>query len=596
MMELFNAVKREWTALNVLLKVKGWLDPVSKEPEVLAPDDLESCIDRYPDRVAFRFEDRVMTYGELDRLANRFAYWALSKGLHRGDTVALFMENRPEYVAVWYGLSKVGVVSALVNTNLTGKSLAHSIRIVNARFLITGEDQDDAVRSLPKKMQKEIPVWSLDGKVGRSLREALPSHAATRPARSCRALMTSSDICLYIYTSGTTGLPKAARMSHARVRTMMRTFIAPCKATAKDRIYVTLPLYHTTGGLCAIGMAFETGAEIILRRKFSVSAFWDDCAEHSVTIFVYIGELCRYLMNQPESENDKDNKVRVALGNGMGSDIWVPFQKRFGLRKIVEFYGSTEGNVKYMNYDGTPGACGRVPAIARKLYSHVAFVKFDVDTQAPMRDENGHCIRAGVNEVGEAIGRIGSDDMTRFEGYQDEDASEKKILHDVFEEGDQWFRTGDLLRMDKHGYVYFVDRVGDTFRWKGENVSTGEVAEALARIPGVETANVYGVSVPGADGKAGMASVTTNGYLDYKHLLDRLAAHLPKHAIPVFIREQEEAATTGTFKYRKVDLAKEGFDPETVHDPVWYVDPETGEYVRLTPNQFKKIASGGERF
>ena len=595
-MELLNAVKREWTALNVLLRVKGWLDPVTNDPGVLVPDDMEACIDRYPDRVAFRFEDRTMTFGELDRLANRIAYWALSKGLHRGDTVALFMENRPEYVAVWYGLSKVGVVTALVNTNLTGRSLAHSLNIVNARFLITGEDQDRAVKTLPKKMLKELPVWSFGGKSGRSLTEALASYAATRPALSCRSRMTSEENCLFIYTSGTTGLPKAARTSHARVRTMMRTFIAPCKATAKDRIYVTLPLYHSTGGLCGIGMAIETGAEVILRRKFSVSAFWDDCARHSVTIFVYIGELCRYLMNQPESDTDKDNKVRVALGNGMGSDIWVPFQKRFGLRKIVEFYGSTEGNVKYMNYDGTPGACGRVPAIARKLYRHVAFVKFDVETQAPMRDENGYCIRAGVNEVGEAIGRIGGDATTRFEGYQDEDASQKKILHDVFEEGDQWFRTGDLLRMDKRGYVYFVDRVGDTFRWKGENISTSEVAEALSQVPGVETANVYGVPVPGTEGKAGMASVTTNGYLDYKDMLDRLAAHLPRHAIPVFIREQQEATTTATFKYRKVDLAKQGFDPETVQDPVWYVDPETGRYTRLTPDEFKKIASGGGRF
>ncbi len=595
-MELIDAVKREWTAVKTLSRVKRWVDPVSEEPDVLLPDDLETCIDQYGERTAIRFEGRSWTYGDIDKLANRIAYWALMKGLHRGDTVALLMENRPEYIAVWYGLSKVGVITALVNTSLTGKSLAHSVEIVNARMIITGKEHDGAVASLPPRLRKALPVWSFGGKRGRDFSHTLASHSDTRPAPSCRSRMSAQATCLYIYTSGTTGLPKAARMSHAKVRTMLRTFIAPCKASAKDRTYITLPLYHTTGGLCAAGVALMTGGEIILRRRFSASAFWQDCIEHQATIIAYVGELCRYLMNQPEQAADRQHSVRVALGNGLGQDIWKGFKTRFGIRHIVEFYGSTEGNVKFMNYDGTPGACGRVPPVARKHYRHVAFVRYDVDTQMPVRDDKGHCIRVATNEVGEAIGRLGDDEMSRFEGYQDPAASEQKILRDVFEPGDAWYRTGDLMRMDKHGYVYFVDRIGDTFRWKGENVSTSEVAEALSKVPGVETANVYGVAVPGADGKAGMASVTVNGYLDYKDMLDRLAAHLPKHAIPVFIREQQEAATTGTFKYRKTDLAKEGFTPKSAEDRVWYADPETGEYKLLTEETLKKIGNGGFRF
>ena len=595
-MELLDTAKREWTALTTLLRVKKWLDPVEEEPDVLAPDDLEACVDRYRDRTAIRFEGRQMTYGELDRLANRFAYWGLSKGLNRGDTVALMMENRPEYIAAWYGLSKIGVVTALVNTNLTGKSLARSLEIVNARILVTGEEQDRAVSSLPAKLREALPVFSYGGKTGRALEPALKNHAATRPAKSCRALMTGHSNCLYLYTSGTTGMPKAALMSHARVRTMLRTFIAPTKATARDRTYVTMPLYHVTGGLCAIGIALHTGGEIILRRSFSASAFWDECREHKVTIMAYIGELCRYLVNQPESDDDRKHTVRAALGNGLTSDVWTRFSARFGIKRIIEFYGSTEGNVKFMNYDSTPGACGRVPPIARKQYAHVAFVEVDPETENPLRDEDGRCVRAGTNAVGEAIGRVGEDQMTRFDGYEDEAASEQKILRDVFEKGDAWFRTGDLMRMDEHGYVYFVDRLGDTFRWKGENVSTHEVAVALGHVPGVQTANVYGVNVPGAEGKAGMASVTVSGYLDYKDLFDRLSANLPKHAVPLFIREQQQAETTGTFKYRKTDLAKQGFDPKKTRDPVWYMDPETGEYTRLTPDQFKKIASGSGRF
>lgn len=595
-MQLFGAVKREWDAVSVLTRVKGWIDPIGKQPNVLVPDDLEECFERFAERTAFSFEGRDWSYGDIDKFANRVAYWGLVKGLHRGDTVALLMENRPEYFAIWYGLSKIGVVTALVNTTLVGKSLAHSIEIVDARFLITGEEHDAAVAGLPPKMRKELPIWSLDGKAGRDFAQALASHSDTRPAPSCRSRLGNEAPCLYIYTSGTTGLPKAARMSHAKVRGLMRSFIAPCKAGPRDRTYVTLPLYHATGGLCAIGIALQTGGSVILRRKFSATAFWQDCAESRASIVVYIGELCRYLMNQPASENDQKHNVRVAFGNGLASDIWKSFKTRFGLKNIVEFYGSTEGNVKFMNYDGTPGACGRVPAIARKRYSHVAFVRHDVDTQAPVRNEDGRCERVDAGEVGEVLGRLGTDEGTRFEGYQDAAASEQKILRDVFEEGDAWFRTGDLMRMDKRGYVYFVDRVGDTFRWKGENVSTSQVAEALASVPGITTANVYGVTVPGADGKAGMASVTTNGYLDYKDMLDRLAAHLPKHAIPVFIREQQEAATTGTFKYRKVDLQKEGFNPSKVKDPVWYADPETGSYRQLTPDEYKKVAKGGSRF
>ncbi|WP_300378111.1 long-chain-acyl-CoA synthetase [Henriciella sp.] len=594
--DVFKAIRREWTALNVLLRVKGWLDPVSREPDVLAPDDLEACIDRFSDRTAVRFEGREMTYSELDSFANRIAQWALSKGLKRGETVALLMENCPEYIAVWFGLSKIGVVTALVNTNLSGDSLAHSIGIVNARLLITGSEQDEQVQTLPSSLLDTLPVWSLGGSFGHSLGEVLELKPDRRPAKSTRARMTSDATCLYIYTSGTTGLPKAAHMSHARVRTMIRTFIAPCKATSEDRTYVTLPLYHATGGLCAVGIAFQTGGEVVLRRRFSASAFWQDCRDHEVSIIAYIGELCRYLVNQPAQPGDRQHKVRAAFGNGLGSDIWNTFSDRFGVSRIVEFYGSTEGNVKFMNYDSQPGSCGRVPPIARKQYQHVAFVKFDPVTGTPVRDENGYCVRTGTNEVGEAIGRIGSDTTTRFEGYRDEEASEEKILKDVFEPGDRWFRTGDLMRQDKHGYVYFVDRAGDTFRWKGENVSTNQVADALARVPGVQTANVYGVPVPGSDGKAGMASVTTNGYLDYQHLLDSLAAHLPRYAIPVFIREQQEAATTGTFKYRKVDLAADGYDPDTVEDPVWYADPETGQYVRLTPEEYTKITAGGKHF
>ena len=378
---------------------------------------------------------------------------------------------------------------------------------------------------------------------------------------------------------------------------MMRSFIGPCKTTSRDRVYITLPLYHGTGGLCGVGQALMTGACIILRKKFSASQFWDDAADQGATSIVYIGELCRYLVNSPPHPKEKAHKIRTGFGNGLRPDIWEEFLTRFNISYVCEFYGSTEGNVSFLGFDGKVGAVGRIPGYLEKsVYGHVAFVKFDVVEEKPIRGNDGFCIKTLPGEPGEAIGKVGDETRTRFEGYNDEEATKKKILRDVFEEGDMWFRTGDLMSKDAEGYVYFVDRIGDTFRWKGENVSTNEVAEFVARAPGISTANVYGVSVPGTDGRAGMAAITTNGDVDYDNLYAWLSEHLPKYAIPLFIRVQKEAETTGTFKYRKVELVKEGFDPSTVSEPIWYFDPETNKYEPLTPDAHETIASGAVKF
>lgn len=594
-MGLLKSLKREAQTVSTLLRAKKWMDPVTNDSRDLLPDDLEAAVDKYRENIAFIFGGRTLSYGELDEQANRVAHWGLSKGLKAGDTVALFMENRPDYVAVWYGLSKIGVLTALVNSHLTGQALAHSISIVQPKLVITGADQDEQVRSLATG-QTRPPVFTMGGEIGEPLTGMLEHMSTERPDRCYREHLTNADICFYVYTSGTTGLPKAAKMSTARVRIMMRTFVAPMNMSERDRVYLTLPLYHGTGGLCAVGFALHSGASMLLRPKFSASRFWDDCADFGVTTIIYIGELCRYLLNQPSHPKERKHKVRKGFGNGLRADVWKAFQTRFRVPKLIEFYGSTEGNVKLMNFDGETGACGRIPPYAAKHFRHIAFVKVDPETETPLRGVDGHCVRAGHGETGEALGRVGDDVTTRFEGYHDEMASNAKVLRNVFEKGDAWFRTGDLMRQGDHGYIYFVDRLGDTYRWKGENVSTNEVADALAHVPGIETANVYGVAVPGTDGKAGMASITTNGYLDHKHILDQLSSRLPRYAIPVFIREQQEATTTTTFKYRKSDLVEQGFSPEAAGDRVWYANPETGEYEPLTPDAFRKIGAGGMKF
>ncbi|ABI76300.1 very-long-chain acyl-CoA synthetase [Hyphomonas neptunium ATCC 15444] len=596
-MNLFAKLGREYRLFQDILLVKKWTGDISPDSDHLVADDYEQAVDKFSANVAFRFEGKSTTYSEFDETASRFANWALAQGLKAGDCIALFMENRPEYVAAWAGFAKIGVVTALINHNLENDALAHCVNISEAKLIVTGADQDAAITGAAGLFKDAPKVWSLGGAVGEDLGGALAGASSARPDRSHRAGLLGKDLCLYVYTSGTTGLPKAARLTQARTQGMMKSFIAPCRITPKDRVYITLPLYHGTGGLCGVGQALMTGATIILRRKFSASAFWDDATDEGATAIVYIGELCRYLVNSPPHPKERAHHIRTGFGNGLRPEVWEEFLERFNIPHLAEFYGSTEGNVSFINFDGKPGAIGRIPGWLKSQFAHVGFVKFDIETEQPVRGPDGFCIPAADDEPGEAIGKIGDDVRQRFEGYNDQKATEKKLLRDVFEKGDLWFRTGDLLKKDKAGYIYFVDRIGDTYRWKGENVSTNEVGEALSKIDGIATANVYGVPVPGTDGKAGMAAVTLDGAVDMPGVYKRLAALLPSYSVPIFIRVQPEAETTGTFKYRKVELVAEGFDPSKVEgDAVWMYDPAEGGYAPVTPARYEKLLAGGFKF
>jgi fatty-acyl-CoA synthase len=374
----------------------------------------------------------------------------------------------------------------------------------------------------------------------------------------------------------------------------MRAFAGATGATAEDKLYCALPLYHSTGGLCGAGAALLNGGTLVLRRKFSASQFWDDIADNDCTIFVYIGELCRYLANQPPHPKERAHHLRLAFGNGLRPDVWKEFQERFGIKDILEFYGSTEGNVSMFNFDGRPGAIGRVPAYLRNNFS-VRLVKFDIEAEAPVRNSEGLCMLAEAGETGEAIGLIKDDARHNYSGYADKAASDRKILRDVFEQGDAWFRTGDLMRQDEDGYFYFVDRIGDTFRWKGENVSTTEVAEAISRYPGVEEVNVYGVKLDKLDGRAGMAAITPGEGFVFDGLRDFLVRELPSYAQPMFVRLQPAIETTGTFKYRKVDLVRDGFDPAKIEQAVYFDHPDQNAYVEVTPALYAQIQSGAFR-
>ncbi|MEZ5936866.1 MAG: long-chain-acyl-CoA synthetase [Hyphomonadaceae bacterium] len=601
-MNLFARLKSDLTYVVGLVRLIKATEHLTAEASISLAGEIEKSVDSHAARTFIHFEGADATYAAFEARANKFAHWAQSIGLKRGDCIALFMENRPDYIAFWFGMSKLGVRTALINNNLTGEGLAHCLKVAEARAIVLGEDLVEAFASAKAMVELDLGAWTLKdparpaapapADIARPIEEALAAQPETRPDPALREGMKGGDIALFIYTSGTTGLPKAAKITNSRALGLMQAFIYAVGVNRDDRVLMTLPLYHATGGMCGVGVALFTGGTLILERKFSASHFWEQAIESRATMLVYIGELGRYLMNQPPSALERSHHIVKGFGNGLRPDVWKEFVERTGIKRLVEFYGSTEGNVSFFNIDGKIGAVGRIPPLLRSRIK-TRLVKFDVETEQPVRGPDGFCVEAEVNEPGEAIGPISSEPRQRFEGYNDEKQTQKKILRDVFATGDMWFRTGDLMKMDEDGYLYFVDRVGDTFRWKSENVSTGEVELAVSAFKGVEHAIVYGVPAPGYDGKAGMAAIVAHKPLDMKALYDHLTARLPAYARPAFIRMKHgEADTTGTFKYRKMDLVKDGFDPMKIDDPLFFADQEQGSYVPLTDELFRRIVSG----
>jgi fatty-acyl-CoA synthase len=588
------AIRRELNYIKHAGRTLWMLRLVTPDSPRTIVDIVEQRVAQSPDNPALFCQDQMLTYAQMDARASRYANWAIRTGIKRGDRVALLMENRPDYICAWLGMFKLGAQVALINTNLTGTALFHSIAIAGAGHAIVGAELAEAFAGAGIENGPQFWVEGAKGTLppgARDLSAALDEASPVSPGKAVRDGLTCKDRAFFIYTSGTTGLPKAANFSHMRMLFMMYGFVGALGPTERDRIYDPLPLYHSTGGVCAVGLALLSGGALIIRRKFSVHEFWSDVHKYRATMFQYIGELCRYLLNAPPHPLERGHAIRAITGNGLRPEIWTQFQQRFDIPRVVEFYGATEGNVSMLNYDGTVGAVGRVPEyIQFRLPTRV--VRFDVEKEAVVRGEGGLCIECAPNEVGEVVGGIGGSAGRSFEGYTDKRDSEKKILRDVFAKGDAWFATGDLMRRDEHSYFYFVDRIGDTFRFKGENVATSEVGEVLAAVPGISEANVYGVKVPGVDGRAGMAVLVVDGDFDMDGLAGHLKTRLASYARPVFLRLSSHIDVTGTFKQRKVDLVREGFDPSAIADPLYFLDPATGRYERLTAARHADIVAG----
>ena len=600
-MEFIERLKADLTTLAGSLRALRYTTHIAKNPTRVFPQLVEELAKKYGDAPALLSDRENLSYRELGARSNRYARWALAQGIAKGDTVCLLMPNRPEFLAIWIGITRVGGVVALLNTNLVGKALAHCINVVEPRHIIVDADMLLPLQSAQAYLTSNAKspgakTWLHGNAVANLPRidREIEGFFGARLADNERRALTIEDRALFIYTSGTTGLPKAANINHYRLMLATHAFAAIMNTRASDRMYDCLPLYHTSGGVLATGSLLLNGGSVAIRERFSAREFWDDVVRFECTLLQYIGEFCRYLVNSPPHPKEREHKLRLACGNGLRPDVWGEFKQRFRIPQIIEFYAATEGNVTIFNWDGKEGAVGRVPWFLAHRFP-IKVVRFNVETEQPVRTADGFCVECDPDEPGEVIGkilRVASKPAARFEGYATQAETDKKILRNVFKKDDTWFRTGDLMRKDARGYFYFVDRIGDTFRWKGENVSTTEVAEALGTFAGVHDANVYGVSVPGRDGRAGMASIVVDDNLNLTALRDHLAQRLPDYARPVFLRIRQDMEMTATFKQKKLDLARQGFDPEAIGEPIYFNDPVAKAFVRIDAPLYKRICSG----
>ena len=561
------------------------------------PRFFEKTVDKYPNRPAIYYLDRSITYHQFNEQANRIAHYLVSRGLKRGDVVAMLMHNRPEFLICAMAISKVGACAALLNTAQTGKVLAYSINLVEPSMFIIGtelaEEVSDILGELNVDKSLAFAVADTDtffhpGNTPASFTNLIEESRSKSTSNLVETeAVTRSDHYVYLYTSGTTGMPKAAITDHNRICWMFNLIDIVKQLKPEDIYYVPLPLFHATGFLACWTATVSAGASIVIKRRFSASEFWDDINLYGATVFGYVGELCRYLLNQPPKPTDGKHTLKKMFGNGFRPGLWEEFKERFNVQYIIEGYGSSEGNVGFMNLFNLDNTVG---------VGNATLVKYDKDRDELVRDAKGYLILAEKGEPGLLLGEITQ--STPFVGYTQKDKTESAILRNAFKPGDAWFNTGDLLKNIGCKHYQFVDRLGDTFRWKGENVSTTEVERTISNHPDVAHCAVYGVEIPNTNGKAGMATITPieNKELSYDGLYEFLCSQLPLYAVPVFIRIKTKLDTTDSFKYKKVDLKKDGYDPSKSKDAVFVVLPKAKSYVSLTPKLEKEINGGVHRF
>ena len=572
-------------------------------------EQWEETVAKKQDKVCFHylgdpennFPARSLSFNDVDGIANQVAHWAFKQGLQKGDTVALFFENRPEFVALWLGFAKLGIITAWINNTIKLTPLVHSISVSQAKMVIFGAELTSIVKDVSRDLTAnsiEQVIMSGTCTFCRSIDGELFVQPSTTFSSKHRRGVKYTDTMCYIYTSGTTGLPKASIIQHLKY----------CKIGIRGQQLFSdtdvgygggMPLYHSAAGMVGIGYVVCAGLTYVIRKKFSANNWLSDIRNYKVTIGQYIGELARYILSTPQRPDDAQNTLRFMIGNGLRPEYWDKFQMRFGIDIIVEFYGSTEGTAGFQNYifldnlkKGNYEGYGSVGQLTDK---NIMFLKYDVEKDELIRNSSGFCVPAGVNEPGEMVVKVIKGE-TEFVGYTNKEATKKKLLENVFEAGDMYTRTGDLMKVDKKNWVYFVDRIGDTFRWKGENVSTAEVATELAKFPNVEEVNVYGVQIPNnEDGRAGCCAMIMpdTSAANLQRFYEHARSSLPSYSVPVFLRILPQMQITGTFKHQKVQMRNDGIDPVKVSDKIYYL--EKGVYKLMDMAAYQKITSVGAR-
>lgn len=564
---------------------------------------------KYPNDTALICEGEDVSWTELNQRANRIARTLEQRGIVKDDCVSLFMQNRIEFIVCMLGIQKLGATVGMINTNLTKQQLTHCINLIESKKCIFGEELVEPLQEIradlnladgedylfvrdPQMNGTPPPNWSvvIDSKDDSENDTNLPVTNT----------ITMGDRALYIFTSGTTGLPKAAIVSNRRIiPNGSLAAEALFRISHEDRMYNCLPLYHATGLIVGLTSAFSVGASSVIRRKLSISAFWDDIRKNNCTCFIYIGEFIRYLMSRPPHKDDAVNPIRTIAGNGLRPDIWHAFKERFGIERIGELYGASEGNGSFANIFNKDCTVGMG-------ISPVKLVKYNVAEDEIERDANGSCIEIS-DEESPGLLLIEINENAKFDGYTSKDASEKKMVRNAFESGDVYFNTGDLMKTVDVGFAWgqkhyqFVDRIGDTFRWKSENVSTNEIGELINDFDDIIFTNVYGVEIPGADGRAGMAAIVLKEGVDLKALdlqalSDHVVHNLPSYSRPIFIRVLKELPTTTTHKLQKNELRDNAYHLDKVTDDLLVMKPGTSCYTRLDSDFYDQIVSRNVAF
>lgn len=589
-----KAIRRQiskYRGLQMLLSL-------SKPKQISLGSILEEQARKRPNHPAILYEDRVINYREFNEQANRYSHYFKQQGYQKGDIVALLMDNRPEYFIAVAGLAKLGIIISLINTGVRGRVLAHAINICHAQAIIIGNELLPAFEEVYADVQLQEPAQILLENDNCAL------ETSTVPYTEINKLLTdmplsnpdttasinTDDTLYYIYTSGTTGFPKATASKHQNwVALGFSSGGLGLRMLPEDVLYNCLPLYHNSGCNIAFACFMVHGSTFALRRKFSARNFWKDINKYQASHFIYIGELCRYLNNQPLNTDDANNTLEYILGNGMRGEYWQEFKQRFGIKHIFEVYGATEGVARIINLKEIPGMMGSLTTFGIRLGE---VLRYDVENESIVKDQQGKVVKCQPGETGLLICEING--RSPFAGYvNNKEATEAKIIHNVFKEGDRYFHTGDLVKLHDAQLVSFVDRLGDTFRWKGENVSTNEVADILNSFGKIEDSNVYGVQVPGTEGRCGMAAlkILEGENLDMDAFARHVCRNLPVYARPYFLRLRAQVDSTNSFKQIKTQLQKEGFDPNLIKDPLYFLDPQQNSYVALQSELYQDIVN-----